>query len=151
MLVACAPYAHGKAFTLGDAEDRQGALARAKLDADIADAEAKTRVSTATGPLADGPNASKRPSDPAKDFTPYAFYQFGKRTCADVLHRGMLFTRCIGDVEPIDGWRLTSLTRQKAIFVKGGVQSTVPMGVAMGEAGADPVPPAAGQRVGAGS
>ncbi|MGY8527625.1 hypothetical protein [Paracidovorax citrulli] len=140
-LVLCASMSH--AFTLGEAEERQGRLIRAKMDADIAEAEAKARISTATLPDK-AAEAAARPSDPAKDFVPYAFYQFGKRACLDVLFRDVLVTRCLGDKDHIDGWQLISLDSRKAVFSDGTVRRSITMGVAITDSANTPTQPASG-------
>jgi len=120
---------HAFSYTLGEVEDDQGALARAKVDADIADAQAKTRMSSAMMQTPD-PDKPTRPSLPARDFVANGFYQFGKRACADLLFRDVLYTRCLGDADGLDGWKLTTLTHQKAVFAKGSERSIVVIGLA---------------------
>lgn len=138
-------------FTLGEVEYKQGELARARMDADIAKAKADTRgadnsaIASASALAGDDLTISgkkKVETDPARDFAAYSYYKFQKHACADILFRGALFTRCAGDSQSIGGWQLSSLTPEQAVFVKGHDSRAVPIGVAAPSHGlALPVPP----------
>lgn len=128
-----------KPFTLGEVEYKQGNLARARMDAEIAKARADARGADNSSPLPNSlsdalPGAkpgNKVEMDPTRDFTPYGYYKFGKSACADILYRGALYTRCAGDAQTLEGWRLVSLTPEKAEFVKGHETRALAVGVSL--------------------
>lgn len=116
------------AVTLGELSQQQDQIDRAGLQAKVEEALAKARGSAATN----GGVPRRGPVDPTVDFTPQGFYGFGDRLCAEVAFQGVVYTRCLGNAEPIAGWRLTRLTPQKATFTKGNVRREVFMGVVFG-------------------
>lgn len=122
------------AVTVDEISNQQNRIEKANLDAKEAEALAKARSAAAQYPgsvtLAGKPNSS----DPAVDFVAYSFSQFGKRTCVDILFRGLLFNRCAGGDERIDGWSLVAANAQKAVFAKGKARRTVYLGISLGQA-----------------
>ncbi|CAG9255261.1 exported hypothetical protein [Paraburkholderia unamae] len=126
--LACLLAGTAQAYSLGEMQDDQGALAQARMKADIADSQARIRVADAQGQTA--AVTKERPAVPSHDFSPYGYYRFGARVCLDVMYQDVLYTRCLGDHEPVSGWRLTGLTSHSATFSRGGESSVVDLGVA---------------------
>lgn len=126
LLLALSGVTH--AVTLGELSQQQDQIDRAGLQAKVEEALAKARGSAATN----GGIPRRGPVNPAVDFMPKGFYGFGERQCAEFAFQGVIYTRCLGNAEPIAGWRLTRLTPQKATFTKGNARREVFMGVVFG-------------------